>query len=182
VRGTDQIVQSPENDCDRDNHTEPKPRQKPQRMAGRSRRWVMLRVPLLHDGQTHIPHCIERASLSALWSISVATRTPQPHDYGSTASHECEQQSGQLHQSADQRADIERRSKVQQPKPLRANLPTLCAELQDCFVPFCARKHCTGALTLPARRREDRLDSRSERADNTPQRLQPEEPAMRLQR
>ena len=54
----------------------------------------------------------------------------------------------------------------------------------DCFasmsVPFCVRKQCTGALTLPARRQEDRLDSRSAPADNTPQRLQPEEPAMRL--
>jgi hypothetical protein len=35
-------------------------------------------------------------------------------------------------------------------------------------------------LTLPARRQGDRLDSRSAPADNTPQRLQPEEPAMRL--
>jgi hypothetical protein len=53
-----------------------------------------------------LPRCIERASLSALWSTSVATRIPEPDDYGSNASHKCEQQSGQLHQSADQRADV----------------------------------------------------------------------------
>jgi hypothetical protein len=61
---------------------------------------------------------------------------------------------------------------------------SVCSMLPDCFasmpVPFCVRKQCTGALTLPARRQEDRLDSRSAPADNTPQRLQPEEPAMRL--
>ena len=29
VRGTDQLVQSSDNDCDRDNHTKPEPRKKP---------------------------------------------------------------------------------------------------------------------------------------------------------
>jgi hypothetical protein len=53
-----------------------------------------------------LPHCIEKASLAALWSTSVATRIPEPHDYGSNASHNCKQQYGQLHQSADQLADV----------------------------------------------------------------------------